>query len=158
MAKEKLTFDLGVKEYDINGAVTRFNPTDANFIDRFYEAMERLDEEQRKGRDEVDRRIDDPKAMFEYATERDARMRREIDGIFGEGFADRLFADMNCYAYANGLPVWMNLFFVVADKINEAMEDERAKTDPRMKAYSRKYEGLMRKYKPYTNRQLQKGK
>ena len=120
-----LSFDTGLVEYDINGAVTvRFNPT-------------------RK----VDEIGEDGAAMFAYAKERDREMRGIIDGLLGEGVADALFANMNCYALADGLPVWINLMFAVADEIQSAYTAEQKKTDPRIAGYNKKYQGMMQKYK-----------
>lgn len=40
---DKLTFDTGIKEYEINGrAVLRFNPTDPNMYARFMKAVEKI--------------------------------------------------------------------------------------------------------------------
>ena len=46
MAKA-LNFDTGVSEYDINGtAKVRFNPTDAEFVERLYNTFKTLEEQQ----------------------------------------------------------------------------------------------------------------
>jgi len=146
MAKS-LSFDAGIVEYDVNGAATiRFNPTDAAFIEQFYRALTELDDKQDEFRKKVDAIGEDKEGMFAYAKERDRDMRATIDGMFGEGIADALFPNMNCYSLAGGLPVWMNFMFAVADEIEGAFADEGAKADPRMAEYSAKYDAMMKKY------------
>lgn len=148
MAGKALNFDTGVVEYTINGAAkVSFNPTDSNFAIRFYEALLDLEGKQDSISAEA-HGIEDPKEMFDFMAERDSEMRKTVDGLFGEGFADAVFGGSNCYAFAGGLPLWMNLMFAVADEIGEAMGREQAKTDPRLKAYDRKYSELVGKYKP----------
>lgn len=143
-----LNFDTGLVEYDINGAATvRFNPTDAAFTERLYKAFTDLDARQDEFQRKVDEIGEDGAAMFAYANERDEEMRGIIDGLLGEGVADALFHDMNCYALADGLPVWINLMFAVADEIQAAYTAEQKKTDPRITGYNKKYQGMMQKYK-----------
>jgi hypothetical protein len=152
MAKS-LSFDTGLVEYDINGMATvRFNPTDADFVERLWKCF--TDLEARQG--EFQGRVDEieigehgegGEKMFAYAKERDAEMRGIIDGLLGDGVADALFPDMNCYALADGLPVWVNLMFAIADEIEGAYTRQQKRTDPRVAGYSKKYDAMMKKYK-----------
>ena len=131
-----LSFDDGLVEYEINGKATaRFNPTDAAFVERLYQAFTDLDDKQ----EEFQARVSEIGADG-------AEMRKIIDGLLGEGVADALFPDMNCYALADGLPVWINLLFAVAEEIEAAYHLEQGKTDPRIKAYNARYAGMMKKY------------
>ena len=70
-----------------------------------------------------------------------------IDNLLGAGVADALFPGMNCYALADGLPVWINLMFAVADEVEATFTDEQKKSDPRVKAYNGKYAAMAKKYK-----------
>lgn len=147
MAKT-LKFDTGVVEYNLNGnAKVRFNPTDTAFVERLYKVFDDLAAKQ----DEFQKRIDgigeDGAAMFAYASERDAEMRGLIDGLLGEGVSDALFSGMNCYALADGLPVWVNLMFAISEEIEAAYGAEQKKSDPRVRGYNKKYEAMRRKYK-----------
>lgn len=142
-----LTFDTGVVEYDINGvAKARFNPTDSAFVERVYKVFDDLSARQEEFQKRVEEIGDDGEAMFSYAAERDAEMRVLIDGLLGAGVSDALFADMNCYALADGLPVWINLMFAVAEEIEAASSAEQKRSDPRMRGYSKKYEAMRKKY------------
>jgi hypothetical protein len=151
---EVLNFDTGLVEYDINnGAATvRFNPTDAAFTERLYNAFKELDARQDEFQREVEEIGEDGERMFAYANERDQEMRGNIDGLLGKGVADALFADMNCYALADGLPVWINLMFAIADEIQAAYTSQQKRTDPRVSGYSKKYEAMVKKYKNKTKR------
>ena len=143
-----LSFETGLVEYEINGAATvRFNPTDAAFTERLYDTFTSLDARQDEFRAKVEEIGEDGAAMFEYANERDKEMRGIIDGLLGDGVADALFPGMNCYALADGLPVWINLMFAIADEIQAAYTAEQKKTDPRVAGYNKKYQGMMQKYK-----------
>ena len=150
---ESLTFETGLVEYDINGMATvRFNPTDSVFVERLYKTMRELDSRQ----DEFQQRVDaieigehgeGGEEMFAFASERDADMRKLIDELLGDGVADAVFPNMNCYALGDGLPIWVNLVFAVAEKVSEAYDKEHQKGDPRLKQYSDKYAGMRAKYK-----------
>ena len=157
--KRTLTFDEGAIEYEINGKATAvFNPSDADFIKRFHDTVEKLDARQDEMEADVEKAGDDPAAMYELLSSRDRAMRESIDGLLGQGVSDALFGDMNCYALAEGLPVWMNLILAIADEINENLDEEQAKADPRLQSYSRKYDDLMAKYKKAKpSRQLMAG-
>lgn len=148
MAGKKLEFSTGVVTYDLNGAVeVSFNPTDERFVERFYDTFTELESRQDEFQRRVDEIGDDGKALFEYARERDAEMRATIDALLGEGVADALFPDMNCYALADGLPVWINLMFAIADEVADGFKDQDGRADPRLKGYNKKYEGMMKKYR-----------
>ena len=152
MAKN-LNFETGVVEYEINGvAKARFNPTDVNFAQRMYSSFMELDSRQDEFQKRVEDIGDDSGEMFAYAQERDAEMRAIIDGLLGEGVADALFPDMNCYALADGMPVWVNLMFAVAEEIQGAFEGEQAKADPRLRDISDKNAELLAKYKKATTK------
>lgn len=142
MAKT-LSFETGLVEYDLNGSATvRFNPTDESFVSKLYDAFGKLDGLQAKLTDgggdagDVLRRFGDL----------DAEMRATIDGLLGEGVADALFPGMNCYAIADGLPVWCNLMLALLDEVTEAYEREFGKTDGRIRAHGDKYNAMMAKY------------
>ena len=152
MAKS-ITFETGVVEYDINGAVTvRFNPTDVNFTERMYESFTALDSRQDEFQKRIDEISDDNAEMFAYAKERDAEMREIIDGLLGQGVSDALFPDMNCYALADGMPVWINLMFAIAEEIHDAFASEQEKADPRLRKFNDKHEELLAKYKKATTK------
>lgn len=148
-----LNFDTGIVDYEVNGTThIRFNPTDIAFTERLYNAFMALDERQ----DEFERRVreigEDKEEMFEYAKERDAEMREIIDGLFGKGKSDGLFPNMNCYALADGMPMWINFLFAVAVEIRDSFTEEQRKADPRLRKFSDKNEELLAKYRKATTK------
>lgn len=152
MAKT-LTFDDGLKEYDINGKVTiRFNPADSKFTERLYDVFMQLEARQDEFQAKIDSIGQDGEQLFAYANERDAEMRGIIDGLFGNGVADALFPDMSCYALADGMPVWINFMLAVAEEIESAFDREQKASDPRVRRLSDKNEELLAKYKKATTK------
>lgn len=134
-----LTFETGLVEYDINGKATaRFNPTDESFVQRLYDTFNTLDGLQQMFANDKD---------FSRFAELDKDMRASIDGLLGDGVADALFDDMNCYALAGGLPVWANLVLALLDEVSDAYEREFGQSDARMKAHEKKYAAMVAKYK-----------
>lgn len=153
MTAKQLTFNTGVVDYTINGSVhVRFNPADVSFTEAFYNAFMQLDGMQEQFQEEIRAIGDDKGEFFAYARKRDADMRAIIDGLFGEGVADALFPGINCYAIADGLPIWVNFLFAIAEEIRDAYDEERAKSDPRMKQFDAKNQALLEKYRKATTK------
>ena len=145
---EKLTFETGIKEFDINGKATvSFNPTDAAFVERVYDALTGLEQKQDQFQAEVKEIDGDEDRLFAYSKERDEEMRGIIDGLLGEGVSAKLFGNMNCYALGEGIPIWMNLMFAITETIQKAFTSEQKKSDPRLKKLSGKYNKMAAKYK-----------
>ena len=137
MAKT-ITFETGVVDYEINGVQVSFNPTDELFVLKMQDAFGTLDSLQ-------DDFVGD--SDFSKFVELDEEMREIIDSLLGKGIADKLFPDMNCYAIAGGLPVWMNLVIALLDEVSEAYEREFGESDKRLKAINSKYDAMMKKYR-----------
>lgn len=134
-----LSFDTGLVEYDINGACKiAFNPTDESFTQSLYELFGEL-ENMQNAFSEGD--------TFEKFRDLDKDMRGKIDGLLGKGVSNALFGKMNCYAIADGLPVWLNFMLALLYEISESYEREFGKTDARVKAHEKKYGAIMAKYR-----------
>lgn len=140
MAETKtLNFETGLVEYDVNGACKiKFNPTDESFTQSLYELFRELE-----GMQEVFAEGEG----FEAFRNLDKDMRGKIDALLGDGVSDSLFSGMNCYAIADGLPVWMNLVLAMLYEVCEAYEREFGKTDARVKAHTKKYNAILAKYR-----------
>lgn len=140
---DAIVFDSGLKEYSLNNAVTvRFNPTDMNFIQRVYDAFERMDNRQEAYKAELDK-VDDRK-VFDLASRYDAEIRDEINGIFDCDVCTPLFGNMSVNTLADGLPIWANFFFAIIDTFDGAFAEEKKKTNPRIKKYTEKYRNRKR--------------
>ena len=148
-----LNFKTGLIDYEVNGcAHVRFNPADVAFTEKFYNAFMQLESRQEEFQKRVSEVQDDKDEFFAYARERDEEMREIIDGLFGEGVADALFGEMNCYAIADGMPIWINFLFAVAEEIRDAYDEEGRKADPRMRQFDEKHQELLAKYKKATTK------
>lgn len=133
-----IRFDTGVKEFNINGAVSvRFSPTDFSFIEKVYNAMESLDKRQDAYRAEIENLKDE--AVFDLARRVDAEARETINAIFGSDVCTPVFGDVSLYAVADGLPLWANFVLAIIDQFEGAFAEEKKKTNPRIAKYTAKY-------------------
>ena len=153
MAKA-LNFDTGIVEYDINGTTkVRFNPTDAEFVERLYKTFKTLESQQDELQKQIDATDGDGDKILEVAHARDKAMRGYIDDLFSEdGIADAVFNGINCYALADGMPIWVNFLFAIAEEIDAAFSEQGKRHDPRMKKLSDKNSELLAKYKKATTK------
>lgn len=136
----ELNFETGLVTYTINGKCeVSFNPTDSNFVERLYNAFEELDKKQEGYRSQIEK-IADKKEIFGFARERDREMRDIIDGVLGAPVSDAVFAGMNVYALAEGVPVWCNLMLTIMDTIDSTFSREQKAVNPRVKKYVEKYQ------------------
>lgn len=136
---KELVFATGLVTYSLNGKCeVSFNPTDSDFVERLFNTFDTLDKRQEKYRDRISKEPDNRK-VFEISREMDAEMREIIDGVFGVSICENLFGKMNVYSYADGLPVWANLFLAIMDEIDTTFAREQKATNARIKKYTDKY-------------------
>lgn len=133
-----IRFDTGVKEFNINGAVTvRFSPTDMNFIEKVYNALENIDKKEEAYRAKSSSLKSDE--IFELSRRADADAREEINAIFGDDICTPVFGELSLYAVADGFPIWANLLLAIVDQLDGAFAAEKKKTNPRIAKYTAKY-------------------
>jgi len=153
MATKELNFDTGLVDYTINGcAHVRFNPADISFTERFYDTFMQLDGQQDEFQKRIDEIGDDKAEFFAYARERDYEMRKLIDSLFHDGLSDEIFGEMSTYAVADGMPLWVNFLFALAQEIRDAYDEEKRKQDPRLKKFDSQHEELLAKYRKATTK------
>ena len=139
----KLNYSTGVQEFEVEGGTIRFNPADPVFVRRLYDAFSALGEQQEAG--EKQNQALTGEALFEVIEEKDAEMRRSIEGVFGPGTAKMIFPEVGLYALADGLPVWCNFFFAVMDLIDTTTQEQQKKANPRVDYYMKKYGKYMKR-------------
>ena len=115
---EKLIFDSGIKEYQINGkGVLRFNPSDPNVYGRFMEAMDKIKAVEKKMAAKANA-IDTTKGdqhtgetTLRIMCDTDKQMKAILNEIFGhENDFDKILEGVNLMAVAtNGKRVVTNL-------------------------------------------------
>lgn len=136
---KELQFDTGVVQYRLNDVCTvALNPTDSAFVERLYNCFDELDKKHEDYQAQVARMADN-REIFGFMRQRDAEMRLLIDELFGEPVCEALFARMNVYSMASGLPVWANLLLVFMDEADTAFAREQKATNPRVQKYLKKY-------------------
>lgn len=126
---EKLTFDTGIREYDVNGrGVLRFNPSDPNVYDRFFRAAEEFqhlerelvdtDAEGLEGQALVER-------MLRRMEETDRKVKQMLNGVFGApNDFDALLEGVNLMAVAsNGERVVTNLLAALAPVLEQGARE-----------------------------------
>lgn len=134
-----LTIATGVVTYNLNDTCqVSFNPTDPAFGERLNNTFAELDKQQEARKAQFEAAKDNAE-VFALSRELDTEMRAKIDSLFGESVCDKVFGEVNVYAFADGLPLWANLLLAIMDVINEATGAEQSKMNPRLKQYIAKY-------------------
>lgn len=123
---EKLTFDSGIREFEINGSgVLRFNPGDPNVYARLLDAM---DEIKAVEADLVEKakcvQDDDGAAVLRLMTQADKRMKEILSGVFGnENDFDQILGGVNVMAVCgNGERAITNLLNALTPIIQDGAE------------------------------------
>lgn len=135
-----LTFSTGVKEYEINGTIVRFNPTDVAFFEDLYDTFTAIDALYKQH---------EQSAGFEGFRKLDRDICDKLDELLGEGVADSIFGGVRSYSLNEdtGEPLWVTLLFVCLDQVVEAWESGSAKTEGSVSERMRKYDALMARYR-----------
>ena len=138
MEQKQLNIATGLVTYRLNDACEiRINPTDTGFVERLFHIFDTL--EARQGELEAKVKAAQQREVFDIARKADAEMRELIDGALGVGVCAALFGDVNCYAYADGFPVWANLLFAIMDECGTSFTEQQKLTNPRLEKYMAKY-------------------
>ena len=124
---EKITFDSGVKTYQINDSgILRFNPSDPNLYARFFKAVDKLQEIE-KGL-EIAKEEENTKATGETVIhlmeQADMRAKKVLSDVFGkENNFDDIFGGVNILAVAgNGERVITNFLEAILPIIQAGAE------------------------------------
>ena len=145
MREKLLEIDTGLVCYHLNSDYDLIvNPTDTEFVRRLYEVFNDLDKKQEGYKTQIEKMANKAE-IFDFARERDREMREMIDTALGGPVSDAVFKDMNVYALADGLPVWVNLIFAIMDELDTSFTREQKLTNPRIKKYTAKYEAKYHK-------------
>lgn len=124
---EKLIFDNGIKEYEVNGSgVLRFNPGDPNVYARFMEATDRIQtvekDMENQGKDLAE---SDGAGVLKLLTEADRQIKEILGWVFGKGNDfDEILGGVNLMAVAiNGERVITNLLNSLLPIIEQGASD-----------------------------------
>ena len=134
-----VNFANGIKTFTVNGVCEiSFNPTDSFFVEKLYDTFDILDQKQTKYREQVNS-LTDNREIFKVSRAMDEEMRADVNAIFGKDVCTELFSDMNIYAMADGLPVWVNFLLAVMDVVADSMSEEQRRSNARLDEYLAKY-------------------
>lgn len=114
MAKQKLSIDTGVQEFEINGSgVLRFNPSDPNVYNRFTGMLEKIQAVENELVEKAGQlpKEDNGVAAIALLADADRKTKAALQEAFGqENDFDRLLGGVNLMAVAgNGERVVTNL-------------------------------------------------
>lgn len=119
---KKLNFDTGIEEFDVNGAVLRFNPSDPNVYARFLAAAEKItDIEQQM----VVKNAENSGAqVLRLMEEADRKAKDLLAEVFGsQNDFDKMFNGVNVMAVAaNGERVLTNFFYALTPILTEGAQ------------------------------------
>lgn len=130
-----LSFDVGYKEYSINGdesRILRINTSDMNFITR----MNKAEKELQKIADKCN------SATAENAIETlsylDNEVRKQINYVFDGDVSDIIFGNTNCISISGGKPIFENFLEAVLPIIKEDISTEQKKIERKVSKYTSK--------------------
>lgn len=140
-----LNFSTGEQTFKVNDtAEIRFNPMDADFVQRFTYSLEDIDRirENYKGKiiDDMD-----PKEAFKLSDSCNKEIRAEIDKVFGDGTCAAIFGNVNVNSMADNLPIWLNFYFAVLDVIENQASNANENAQVRLNEYKKRYGKYMKK-------------
>lgn len=136
---KELKIATGVETYKLNDSVeVSFNPTDAAFGEKLFNAFDTLDKRQESYKAEVGK-AEGKKELFDVVRKLDGEMREIINDVFEFDVCSGLFGELNVYALAEGLPLWANLLFAIMDEMDETVMREKKAMNPRIAKYTKKY-------------------
>lgn len=127
---EKLNFDSGIKEYQMNGGVLRFNPSDPNVYARFMESVDKIKALEEKlvadAKAQITPENEDlsGEVVLRLMAKADREAKKLLSWVFGaENDFDKLLCGVNLLAVgSNGERVITNLFAALTPIITEGAE------------------------------------
>lgn len=151
MSQGNISISSGIKHMPVfdgdrdTGRTVDFNPADQGFAELLYGLISKLANIHDGKKPEYEAEKDLIK-RFETIVAEDAEMRQAVDSVFGDGFCKDVFK-VRLFAMADGLTVIENFLYAMLDEMDEAVTENLAKRDARIKKYTEKYS----KYKKYHN-------
>lgn len=119
---KKLNFDTGIEEFEVNGAVLRFNPADPNVYARFAAAAEKITDIEKKL--VVQDAENSGNQVLRLMEEADRKAKDILAEVFGsQNDFDKMFNGVNVVAVAaNGERVLTNFFAAISPILTEGAQ------------------------------------
>ena len=121
---EKITFDTGIKIYQINDSgVLKFNPSDPNLYKRFKDLRVEIEQIQ-KDYNEHSKKTENGEDAIDLLAEYDDRVKKSLSHVFGEeNDFDRILGGANVMAVAsNGELVITNFLDAMLPIVEEGVK------------------------------------
>ena len=144
---EKLEISSGLRHMPVivdgwdTGRTVNFNPADQEFAEELYALVHKIGQIHKQQNERRGKETDILK-KFEINREEDREMRRAVDDVFGEGFANDVFK-VRLFAVSDGLTVVEAFLFALLDEMEETATANISKRDEKIRKYTDKY----RRYK-----------
>lgn len=123
---EKITFDSGIREFEINGrGVLRFNPSDPNVYDRLFHSIDEINAVESELVEEAKKiNSDDGSAVLRLMAQADKQVKNILNDIFGhDNDFDDILGGVNVMAVCgNGERAITNLLNALIPIIQEGAE------------------------------------
>lgn len=151
MSQENLSISSGILHKPVimdgvdTGRTVDFNPADQGFAESLYGLVSKLGKihDAKKKEYEAEQDLTN---RFEICMAEDTEMRKAVDSLFGDGFCNDVFK-VRLFAISDGMTVIENFLIALLDEMDEAVTENLARRDARIKKYTEKYS----KYKKYHN-------
>lgn len=147
---EKLTFDTGVKEYEVNGGeILRFNPSDPNVYARLMKATDEIHSVETEYLDKLkaargtQNKREFAKSAAQALSEADAKVKDILSNVFGHGNDfHKIFDGVNIVALRrDGKTRVLDAFLEAVMPIMESgLKELFAKDDAMVQKYTAEYE------------------
>jgi hypothetical protein len=134
---EKLSFELGIKEYCLNddeNAVIRINTRDYGLIPR----IEKLKKDSKKLMKDYQKKVSElsDNEIFAVIGELDQQVRQLINTTFDSDICSVAFGNANCLSFAGGRPIFMNFLDVLLPRILSDIQEEQKASEKYIKSYT----------------------
>ena len=133
-----LSFDVGYKEYSINGdesRILRIKMTDYEIFDRFTKGMKQIDKIAKEYENSTANTFDEANNLFVSV---DRKIRKQIDFIFDGDVSDIIFGNTNCISIAGGKPVFQNFLEAILPSIKKDIGVEQQEIAEKVHKYTSK--------------------
>lgn len=151
MSQENLSISSGILHKPVimdgvdTGRTVDFNPADQGFAESLYGLVSKIGKIHEAKKKEYEEEMDLAN-RFEICVAEDTEMRKAVDALFGDGFCQDVFK-VRLFALSDGMTVIENFLMALLDEMDEAVTENLAKRDARIKKYTEKYS----KYKKHHN-------
>lgn len=122
---KKISFDSGLREYELGSGILRFNPLDPNLYERFMQAADKFSALEEELVAEAQNHEEGASNVLEIMKRFDKKAKDLLNHVFGAGNDfDKLLNGVNLMAVAaNGERVITNLLYALTPILEQGAKD-----------------------------------